>query len=244
MDASPVCRKGSPQIVIVRAEPVRWRLDLFHYSELPSENPDRAARPLDIEGWQEATRAPVIFNATQYYPDRAPMGLFVKDGRNLGTRQLKAWKGLLVAEPDDTDLEPRVGILDLDFEPFSLDANPYRRVAQSFMVLDRNAKKRVRRSDWHANRTIVATDLRGRLIVLHTRGAYTLWELADWIAGSDLGVRHALSLDGGFEAQMCIRTGGTSFTGYGMWNVDDRGDHSLPGVRKRLPATIALYPRQ
>jgi len=26
--------------------------------------------------------------------------------------------------------------------------------------------------------------------------------------------------------------------------VDDRGDHSLPGVRKLLPAAIGLFPRE
>jgi len=244
MDASPVCRKGSPEIVLVRADPGSWRLDLFHYTELSPADPGGTARPLDIEGWQEATRAPVIFNAGQYYPNRAPMGLFIKGDRNLGTPRVKAWKGLLVAEPHDTGVRPLVRILDLDYEPFDIPTSPYTRVAQSFMILDRQAKKRVRRSEWHANRTIVATDARDRLLVMHTRGAYTLWELADWIAGSDLDVREALSLDGGFEAQICIRAGDERFTGFGSWNVDDRGDHSLPGVRKLLPAAIGLFPRE
>jgi hypothetical protein len=111
------------------------------------------------------------------------------------------------------------------------------------MLLDRTGAKRVRRSDWHANRTILATDDRARLLVLHTEGACTLWELAGWLHDSDLGVRHALSLDGGFESQMSIHAGSFDYVSWGRWHVDDRGDHSIPGVRMTHPAAIGLFPR-
>ena len=109
------------------------------------------------------------------------------------------------------------------------------------MLLDRNGKKRVRRSDWLANRTVVAMTREDRLLVLVTEGAWSLWDLADWIARSDLGVRHAMSLDGGFESQMAIRSKGLDYTTYGQFSVDDRGDHSIPGLRVSLPAVVALF---
>ena len=101
----------------------------------------------------------------------------------------------------------------------------------------------LRRSDWHANRTVLATDRSGRLLILYTEGAYTLWDLADWIERSDLDVRHAMSLDGGFEAQLCVREGGLEYTSFGQWHVDDDGDHSIPGIRAHLPSVIGLFRR-
>jgi hypothetical protein len=112
------------------------------------------------------------------------------------------------------------------------------------MLLDREGKKRVRRSDWHANRTVVATDRSGRLLIVRTEGAYTLWELAEWLAGSRLGVRQAMSLDGGFESQMCVRAGAVNYLSFGRWSVDNRGDRSLEGVRAKLPAAVGLFPRK
>jgi hypothetical protein len=236
-DGGSAARKGPATVAVLRADPARWRLDLFHRSE-----PAAAGRGRDAEGWQKLTGAPVVLNATQYYPDQVPMGIFLKQGRNLGTRLLPRWKGMLVGEPKDPGL-PRVTILDLELEPFHLDTNPYRVALQSFMLLDRGGRKRVRRSDWHASRSAIATDRKGRLLLLHTEGAWTLWDLADWMARSDLDVREAMSMDGGFEAQMCVRAGGFEHVSFGGWHVDDRGDHSLPGLRVKLPAVVALFPR-
>jgi uncharacterized protein YigE (DUF2233 family) len=253
IDGTGVCRRGSPLVAVVRLRPERWRIDLFHYLGAPAGGPSAAgsaadpnrAAPMDVEEWQRRTGAAVVFNAGQYYPDRTPMGLFVKQGRNLGSKQLKDWKGLLVAEPRGTGRRPRAGILDLEHDTFSLPASPYGIVLQSFMLLDRDGDKRVRRSDWHANRTAVAVDRRGRILILHTEGAWTLWELADWIQhASRLGVRQAMSLDGGFESQLCLHAGGADYLSFGRWHVDDRGDHSLPGARAKLPAVVAVFPRK
>ena len=237
MDGGSACRKGSKIITVARIQPEKWRVDLYHRSG------NEAPAGLDIDGWQRRTGAAVMINASQYYPDRVPMGLFVKGGVNLGTRLLKQWKGVLVAEPEPRGRAPRADLLDLDLDPFDLKSTPYRVAVQSFMILDRNGAKRVRRSDWHANRTVVATDRRGRLLVVHTEGSYTLWEMADWLARSDLKVRHAMSLDGGFEAQMCVRAGDEEYLSFGQYHADDRGDHSMSGIRVSLPAVIGFFPR-
>ena len=249
MDGGPLCRMGSRAVAVARIEPSRWRLEPFSYTEDPNARANFAREPLDIEAWQRRTGAAIVFNAGQYFADRTPMGLFVKGGRNLGSSQIKAWKGLLVAEPAGTSKgrgrsAPRATILDLEHERFALSSTPYRVVVQSFMLLDRDGRKRVRRSDWLANRTVVAVDRRGRLLVLHTEGAWSLWDFADWLARSGLGVRQAMAMDGGFESQISIRSGATVYLSCGQWHIDDRGDHSIPGLRVNLPAVIGLFPRK
>jgi uncharacterized protein YigE (DUF2233 family) len=237
-DAGPRARKGPAAVAVLRADPARWRLDLFHQGETAAGGIGR-----DAAAWQQLTGATVILNASQYYPDLKPMGLFYKEGRNLGTHLLPRWKGVLAGEPRSGQALPQVAILDLEHEPFRLEQTPWRVALQSFMLLDRNGGKRVRRSEWHASRSAAAIDRQGRLLLLHTEGAWTLWELADWLSRSDLDVREALSMDGGFEAQMCVRSGAFEYVSYGGWHVDDRGDHSLPGLRVKLPGVLALFPR-
>ena len=240
MDGGAAARRGSRAVAVVRIEPSRWRIEPFSHREKPGSD------PLDIESWQRRTGATVIFNAGQYYPDRVPMGLFVKSGQNLGSRLIKAWKALLVAEPvgQRRGRLPRAGILDLQYDEFAESTTPYRVALQSFMLLDREGKKRVRRSDWLANRTVVATDRRGRLLVLHTEGAWSLWDFADWMDRSDLDVRHAMAMDGGFESQLCVRAGKGDYVSYGRWHIDDRGDHSMAGLHVGLPAVIGVFPRK
>jgi len=235
VDGGATCRRGSHAVAIARIDPARWRVEPYLSSEA-----------VDIEAWQRRTGAAVMINAGQYYPDRRPMGLFVKQGRNLGTKQLASWKGLLVAEPaaGRPRRTARAAIVDLEHDDFTLSSSPWRVVVQSFMLLDRDGKKRVRHSDWIANRTVVAVDRRGRVLALHTEGGWTLWDLADWLARSDLGVRQAMSMDGGFESQMSVRAVGFVYASYGQWHVDDRGDRSLAGLHVPLPAVIGFLQRR
>ena len=242
LDGGASCRRGSRAVAIARLDPARWRVEPFTTTEKPG-----ARETFNIDAWQRSTGATVVFNAGEYYPDRVPMGLFVKQGRNLGSHQLANWKALLVAEPSRMHggrRLARAGILDLEHDTFKLAATPWRVVVQSFMLLDRDGRKRVRRSDWLANRTIVAVDRRGRLLALHTEGGWTLWDVADWIARSDLGVRQAMAMDGGFESQLCVRAGGFEYLSYGQWHIDDRGDRSVAGLRVPLPVVIGLFPRR
>jgi len=241
VDGGAACRRGSRAIAIARFDPARWRIEPFTSAET-----SKAPVSSNIEAWQKRTGAAVMLNAGQYYPDRVPMGLFLKQGRNLGSKQIKSWKGLLVAEPSRVrrGRHPRATILDLEHDKFALATSPWRVVIQSFMLLDREGKKRVRRSDWLANRTVVAADRSGRLLAIHTEGGWTLWDLADWLAKSDLGVRQAMAMDGGFEAQMIARVGGFNYLSYGQWHIDDRGDRSLPGMKVSLPAVIGIFPRR
>ena len=241
LDGGAGCRKGDCHVAVVRADPASWRPGLHHVGE------SQTAGSLDAAGWQERTGAAVVVNASQYYPDRRPMGLFVKDGHNLGTSLIPKWKGVLAADPDRAagpGLAPTV-LLDLDLDRFDAATTPYRVLLQSFMLLDRNGKKRVRKSDWHANRTVVATDKKGRLMLATTRGSWTLWELADWLARAPLlSVHQAMSLDGGFEAQMVIQAGKFEYESFGGYHVDDRGDHSIPGVRVNLPGVLVIVPKK
>lgn len=236
MDGSPICRRGSTAIRVLRIDPARWRLDIFHQSET-------GGRSLDIEVWARRTGASVTINAGQYYPDLTPMGLFIKQGRNLGTARIRPWKGLLVAEPTGDPNFPRTDIIDLEYEEFDPAASPWGIALQSFMIVDARGNRRVRRSDWHANRTVLAMDTDDSLLMIHTEGAYTLWELAGWLHTSDLGVRHAMSLDGGFEAQMAVHAGDLDYVSRGQWHVDARGDHSIRGLRRALPSVIGVFPR-
>src|SRR5262249_37659924 len=108
-------------------------------------------------------------------------------------------------------------------------------LAQSFMLFDRGGHSRVRRTDQVANRTAVAEDLRGRIVVATSEGAYTLWDFGRLLAGSSLGLTHAMSMDGGREAELCVRSGSFRYANYARWEEAERGHGAVP-----LPAVVAV----
>ena len=227
---------GEPFIGAVRFNPEQVRFQVYHFRDLPS------GRPLSVEEWQEKTNALVVFNPGQYDERGTHLGLLIRDGTNIGTGILSVWKGIFAAEPRNPAL-PKAVLIDLAYTPFDPGASLYTQAVQSFMLLDREGQKRVRESDWVANRTILATDRAGRIIVLCTEGGYTLWELASWLAESELDIVQAMSLDGGYKAEMAVQLGDFHYVTYGQWETSDFGNLSLPGFKATLPAVVGVFAR-
>lgn len=236
VEAARYVRLGDPHIAVVRLNPEQVRFRVFHMQDT------EAGRPMRVGSWREKIGAMIAFNTGQYDERGTHLGLLVRDGVNIGTGRLRVWKGVFAAEPVNPAL-PKAVLIDLaenDFDP--LAAN-YRQAVQSFMLLDAKAKTRVRKSDWKANRTILATDQAGRILVLCTEGGMTLWEMAEWLKESQLGVVRAMSLDGGYRAEMAVKAGDFEYQTYGQWETNDFGNISLPGFRATLPAVVGVFPR-
>ncbi|HYM82064.1 MAG TPA: phosphodiester glycosidase family protein [Candidatus Limnocylindria bacterium] len=226
----PFCRRGSSDIAVLRLDPRRVVLQMLHATREPGH------QPLTIVEWQRRTGAFAVFNAGQYYPDYSYMGLLVCDGEVVSRRLHPNFKAALVAAPVSGASVARV--LDLEHDPIDPKAPGWKQVAQSFMLFGRDGETRVRKSDQVANRTIVAEDRRGRLLVITSEGGYTLWDFAELLKRSPLQLTHAMSMDGGYEAELCVAAKGFRYASFGRWKSED--DESAPGAQVPLPAVVAV----
>jgi hypothetical protein len=234
VDGARWCRAGSTNIAVLRVDPARADLHVRHCALVND------GTPLDIVGWQRATKAAAVFNAGQFYPDLSYMGLLVSGGRVVSGTPHPTYRAALVASRVPGGGGARV--LDLEREPLDPRAPGWREVAQSFMLVDDRDSVRVRRSGRVANRTAVAEDRHGRLLVLVSEGGYTLFDFADLLRRLPLDVRRAMSMDGGAEAQMLVRTDAMRYASFGRWDKD--GDEKdIPGSATPLPAVIEVRPR-
>ena len=230
----PFCRRGSSDIAVLRLDPARVLVRMVHCASQPERT------PLDILEWQHRTGAAAVFNAGQYYPDYSYMGLFVSDGRLVSNRLHPGFKAALVAAPRNGP--PGARVLDLERHPIDPAALRWGEVAQSFMLFDEAGRVRVRKSSQIANRTAVAEDRSGHLVVFTSEGSYTLWEFAGILKSSPLALTHAMSMDGGDEALLCVRVGGFRYANFGHW--DDTGQVPNPRTAAApLPAVVAVTPR-
>ncbi len=230
MRGDPYCRQGSSQIAVLRLDPARVKLRVLHFTQTGE------SKPLTILDWQRYTGALAVFNAGQYYPDYSYMGLLVSDGRRISSRPHPRFRAALVANPRSG--EPGARVLDLEVDQLDARRPAWRDVAQSFMLFDRTGRLRVRRSNMVANRTVVAEDAKGRLVAITTEGGYTLSDLARWLQDGPLQITHAMAMDGGYEAELCVEAAGFRYASFGRWDVND--DPSAPGAQVMLPAVIAV----
>lgn len=231
-------RLGNSELLVLRLDPSGY--DLAPYSHLEGFGLQ------NIEAWAEQIpRAAALFNSGQYYPDYRYIGLFLKDGANWGTSLHAQWKALLLSGgPIDRPACPPVRILDLEYNAFDPARTPYRFAVQSFMLLDHKGVSRVRQTDRIASRTVLAQDEQGRVLVILVPGGCTLYELSLLLKQSDLGIKTAMSLDGGLESQLYVRRHSESLAVYGAFVVNDRRQYYNPGLKLPLPAVFAVVPRE
>jgi hypothetical protein len=225
------CKGGPGEVVAIRLDPARVRLRVRHYSLMPER------RPLNIVEWQRRTGALAVFNAGQFYEDFSYMGLLVCDGRVVSGTLHPGFKAALVAAPESGASAARV--LDLTSEPLDPAHPGWREVAQSFMLFDHSGALRTRKSDRIANRTVVAEDRRGRLLVITSEGAYTLSGFAELLKSMPLELSHAMCMDGGYEAELCVSTDKFRYASFGRWDRDADAAES-PGAMTALPAVVTV----
>ena len=227
-----IVSRGPPRLVVVRFySPVQ--LVPFHYASTG------LGAPLPVAAWADRLGAQVVFNAGQFDQDRQHLGWLKGQDVWLSIRRKRDWMGLLVSGPLTPG--PWAQVVDLQLsDPQVVDS--YAHVLQSMMLVDDAAQVRVRRSARAACRTVIAQDAHGRLLVVATEGAVTLWQLAAWLPISGLEVVRAMNLDGGVESQLAIRTPELKLDLYGQYGVDP----TLPGrrwmTRAPLPAVVGVWP--
>ncbi|MCF8032090.1 MAG: phosphodiester glycosidase family protein [Desulfarculaceae bacterium] len=228
-DLAPA-RSGGPGMAILRIDPQRYD---FKVLAAPEGEEGRTA-----EQWQEESKALAVFNAGLYTPEGRHLGYLLANGRRLSP-MVPQQDGIFLAGPKSQG-QPRARIIDLRYTSFDPKFSPYTQAAQSLMLLDRFGQVRVRRSPKVASRTALASDQQGRILVLVTEGGHTLWELAQALKASGLGLREVMTLDGGAESQLEIRHGDFSYAHYGRPST--AGD--LPWPRRSLPAALAVFPKK
>ena len=229
----PYCRRGSAAIAVLRMDPERVRLRVRHFTR------SQERRPLDVVEWQRHTKAVAVFNAGQFYPDMRYMGLLASDGEWVSKKPHPGYQALLVAGPQGEEERTSARVIDLAGESNSPDSLPWNEVAQSYMLFDTTGALRVRRSERIANRTVVAEDREGRLLVMVSEGAYTLADIAHVLQHSRLRLTHAMSMDGGREAELVVALGSFRYASFGVWEQGDEHP-SAPAARVPLPAVVSV----
>jgi uncharacterized protein YigE (DUF2233 family) len=220
-------------LAVVKIDPATNAFRVFHQA------------PQSITQWQQQLQAPIVFNASYYGANNQPVGLIIADGQAIGTANNRQMRGMFVAEPKGISPDlPRATILDLQATPIHPQKLPWTQGVQSFpLLLDYKGNIRVRDSDKRANRTVIATDRVGNILVFNTSNRFfTLRELAQFLKNSKFDIDSALNLDGGSEAQLLVKTKDLEFFSPPSWensigNIFDQKIYWLPTV-------VGVFPRQ
>ena len=230
-----VFRKEKPveSLAVVKVDPAYNAFQVLH------------GQPRSITLWQQELGAPVIFNASYYCRNAQPCGLVLSNGKPIGPKHNSRMRGMFVAEPKGLSPDiPRATILDLTITPINVKTLPWTQGVQSYpLLLDYKGHIRVRSSAKTAQRTVIAIDRNGYILIFNTNQAYfTLRDFANFLKASALEIDSALNLDGGTEAQLYIKT--KDFEEFSPASWESRLGNLLDQKKFWLPTVVGVFPRQ
>jgi len=180
-------------VIITSVDPARIQLQIGY----------QPTNPMTMIQWQKATGAKVLMNGGYFDSNDQPEGLLVSNGQVFGT-SYQGFGGML-----SVDEQGNISLRSLSEQPYDPDTDQLAQATQSSPMLVIDGK----RTQFEANaasqrRSIVATDTQGRLLFIASPdAAFSLDEIADLLASSDLSIKDALNLDGGASTGLYVGDG-------------------------------------
>lgn len=199
------------------------RIDPAYYTF--SVHNQAAAWPHTIDGWEKALPdAAVIVNGSFFAQQNTPDTPVLSAGRRLGPKTYEAKAGAFVAG------EAAAHVVDLR------DGGGWQKAftgAHDAMVaypllIGADGRTHVGvKSRWLANRTFVAEDRSGRIVIGSTRQAFfSLDREAEFLRVALPDLKVALNLDGGPVACQSVRAGGLHRLHIARWEAQAQGDRA------------------
>lgn len=234
----PVISDGGEvdRILLARIDPARFR---FVVRNAPSG--DR-----ELADWMKALGAALVINGSYFSPQGTPDTPIVSAGVRSGPQDYQARHGAFVAS------SATVTIHDLGKEDWRVALGKAEDAMVSYPLLVAEDRSNHVTADphWLANRSFVAVDDRGMIVVGTTKEAFfSLDRFATFLRDAPLGLKTALNLDGGPVACQGIALNDFRRAFCGSWELT-AGDGRLKLLqpafvkgRWAMPIVLAVLPK-
>ncbi|WP_198420956.1 phosphodiester glycosidase family protein [Massilia atriviolacea] len=199
-------------ILLTRIDPAQYR---FVVRNAP-------AGDKGIDEWERAVpQARLIVNGSFFNLKGLPDTPFVSEGTVMGPSNYNARAGAFVAGQNGA------GVTDLRDGNWqqALAGASNAMVSYPLLIGDDGQTHVKTDSRWLANRSFIAQDQQGRIVIGTTREAFfSLARLAQFLKESPLDLKVALNLDGGPVACQSVRLPGYNRKHYAMWQSQMEGE--------------------
>lgn len=161
------------------------------------------AHPQALSEWIKHSGAIAMINGGYFDDHNQPAGLLISNGNATGT-SYAGFGGML-----SVNAQGHVSLRSLRDHPYDAASEQLQQATQSSPMLMLNGKRTQFNADSASQRrSIVAIDKQGHLLLIVSPGqAFSLDELADLLAASDLSIETALNLDGGASTGLYVNAG-------------------------------------
>lgn len=178
------------------------RFDLHHVALSVAYQPDQ---PLSMQEWMQKEHPTALINGGYFDGLDHATALVISNSQTFGTTY-QNFGGMLAV-----DGQGNVQLRSLHEQPYDPSENLVQATQCSPMLLLNGQRTPFSADKKMSPRSVVALDKQGRLLFIASPGgAFTLDDLADLLAQSDLSLVTALNLDGGSSTGLYVNAGSQS----------------------------------
>jgi uncharacterized protein YigE (DUF2233 family) len=160
-------------------------------------------RPRRVSEWFDSDKTLLVINGGYFDPQKHALGLLISNGQVFG-QSYRAFGGTFAVNGDGVKIRWNIA------QPY-VDGEGLTDAVQNFpmLVIPGGAPNtQIDDNQQFAPRTAVGQDRSGRIVFVVSPGSiFTLTELGQWLAASDLDLDAALNLDGGSSTGLLLRAG-------------------------------------
>jgi hypothetical protein len=225
------------RVDLVRIDPARYVFSVHV----------RADHPYTIDGWEQALPdAAMIVNGSFFAQHNSPDTPILSDGKPQGPRTYDARAGAFIADGKGAHI---ADLRDGSGWPAAFAGAHDAMVAYPLLIGADGASHVGVKSRWLANRSFVAQDTAGRIVVGSTKEAFfSLDREAAFLKTALPDLKLALNLDGGPVACQSVRAGGVHRLHIARWEAQETGGRArllnLPVGESEMPIVLAATPRR
>lgn len=163
-------------------------------------------QPLAMDQWMQKEQALAIMNGGYFDAQDRTTALVISNGQTYGS-SYSGFGGML-----SVDAQGRVGLRSLSAQPYDPNEQLTQATQSSPMLLQNGKRTQFSADNNAARRSVVAMDTQGRLLfIISPDQQFTLDDMANLLAKSDLSLTTALNLDGGASTGLALNGGSQSF---------------------------------
>lgn len=179
------------------------RFDLAHVRLSVGYQPNQ---PQHLSDWMKQTQALALINGGYFDEHDNATALVVSNGQPSGT-SYQGFGGMLAVDP-----QGNVSLRSLHLQPYK--GEQLQEATQSSpMLMAGGQRTQIQANAAQQRRSVVAMDKQGRMLfIVSPNQSFSLDELADLLAASDLSIDTALNLDGGASTGLYVNSASQQIT--------------------------------
>ncbi|MCX7698048.1 MAG: phosphodiester glycosidase family protein, partial [Candidatus Goldbacteria bacterium] len=188
----------------------------------------------------------IFINGSYYDENRRPTTAIWQDGKCINRKKGILNKGALFSYTAADNDKGTMDLIYLGEQPVDVTMVNYYSAIQSMPTFIVNGLITVKKSDWKANRTVIAKDKNEYIYIIVSEGnlnykSFTLYDMAEWIIKNIPDIIIAVNFDGGFESQLSIKTEKFKYVTHELWEINNTMNISKTGIKTKIPVAIGFF---